>query len=155
MPRQERKKSKTGIYHVMLRGINQQTIFEDEEDNQRFLQTLKDYQEKSGYIIYAYCLMGNHIHLLMKEGEEDIGLAFKRIGVSYVYWYNWKYERRGHLFQGRFKSEANTRGRFFCVLFFKNTGGRGYCANIPNPRKQESRNFFGSLGSFFKNIKQP
>ena len=49
--------------------------------------------------------MSNHIHLLLKEGEEDLGTLFKRIGASYVYWYNWKYNRTGHLFQDHFKSE--------------------------------------------------
>lgn len=116
MVRQARKKSKTGIYHVMLRGINHQMILEDEEDSQKFLEILRNYQGISDYKIYAYCLMGNHIHLLMKEGEEDIGSVFKRIGVSYVYWYNWKYERRGHLFQDRFKSEVVENDEYFQVV---------------------------------------
>ncbi len=54
MPRAAREKSDTGIYHMMLRGINRQIIFEDDEDYQKYLETLKTYQEKSGYIIYAY-----------------------------------------------------------------------------------------------------
>lgn len=106
MPRTARKKSKTGIYHIVLRGINRQTIFEDEEDAEKFLQTVKDYKNKSGYKIYAYCLMGNHIHLLIKEEKEELGIIMRRIGASYVYWYNWKYNRKGHLFQDRYKSEV-------------------------------------------------
>ncbi|NTW05961.1 MAG: transposase [Peptococcaceae bacterium] len=90
----------------MLRGINGQVIFEDEEDSSKFLQTLKDYKDKCGYTIYAYCLMGNHIHLLIKEEKEELGITMRRIGSSYVYWYNWKYERSGHLFQDRYKSEV-------------------------------------------------
>jgi REP element-mobilizing transposase RayT len=106
MPRTRRIKSETGIYHVVLRGNNKQTIFEDEEDNKMFLITLKQFRKKSGYRILAYCLMGNHVHLLMKTGEESIGQCFRRIGASYVYWYNLKYFRVGHLFQDRFKSEV-------------------------------------------------
>ena len=116
MPRAAREKSSTGIYHVMLRGINHQIIFEDDEDYQKYLQTLKTYQEKSGYIIYAWCLMGNHLHLLVKEETEDLGIAFKRIGASYVYWYNWKYGRRGHFFQDRFKSEAVEDDSYFLTV---------------------------------------
>ena len=56
MPRQARRKSESGIYHIMLRGINQQQIFEDEEDGFRFLETLSKYKEQCGYEIYAYCL---------------------------------------------------------------------------------------------------
>lgn len=105
MPRQARKPSSTGIYHIMLRGINRQQIFEDVEDRERFIETLFNYKEVCGYSIYAYCLMGNHIHILIKEGQENLTQIFKRIAGSYVYWYNWKYHRCGHLFQDRFKSE--------------------------------------------------
>ncbi|MBE6981495.1 MAG: transposase [Ruminococcaceae bacterium] len=105
MPRQSRKQSATGIYHIMLRGINRQQIFEDNEDRDRFIETLLNYKEVCGYSIYAYCLMGNHIHILIKEGQENLAQVFKRIAGSYVYWYNWKYHRCGHLFQDRYKSE--------------------------------------------------
>ena len=117
MPRTARKKSDSGIYHIMLRGINRQQIFEDEEDRERFLETLENYKDLCGYTIYGYCLMGNHIHILLKEGKEDLTLVFKRIAGSYVYWYNWKYHRCGHLFQDRFKSEpVEDNGYFQTVL---------------------------------------
>ncbi|WHY01133.1 transposase [Neobacillus sp. DY30] len=106
MPRKARKKSCTGIYHIMLRGINKQTIFEQEEDKSRFLETIKKYKEICRFHLYGYCLMDNHIHLLVKETEESISQTIKRISSSYVYWYNLKYERAGHLFQERFKSEG-------------------------------------------------
>ncbi len=106
MPRSARKKSISGIYHVVLRGTNKQRIFEDDQDNQKFLQTIRAHKKTSGYEVYAYCLMSNHIHLLMKEGKEDLGIVFRRIGASFVYWYNWKYSRKGHLFQDRYKSEV-------------------------------------------------
>ena len=116
MPRQARRKSESGIYHIMLRGINQQQIFEDEEDNLRFLETLSKYKEQCGYEIYAYCLMGNHVHILLKEGKEDLTLVLKRIAGSYVYWYNWKYRRSGHLFQDRFKSEPVEDDAYFLTV---------------------------------------
>ena len=106
MPRTARERSSTGIYHIMLRGINRQSIFEDEEDNEKFLQTLVECKLVCGFKIYGYCLMGNHVHLLLKVGKEELGQIFKRIGSRYVYWYNWKHRRSGHLFQDRFKSEA-------------------------------------------------
>ena len=105
MPRQARIKSESGIYHIMLRGINQQQIFEDEEDNLKFLSILSDYKLISEYELYAYCIMGNHVHILLKEGNEELSQIMKRIGGKYVYWYNSKYKRVGHLFQDRFKSE--------------------------------------------------
>ena len=105
MARQARKKSESGIYHIMLRGINRQQIFEDSEDCYKFLAILTEYKGVCKYRLYAYCLMGNHIHLLLKEGEEPLEQIFKRICGKFVYWYNAKYQRIGHLFQDRFKSE--------------------------------------------------
>ncbi len=116
MPRRPREKSSTGIYHVMLRGINKQRIFEDKEDYEKMLQTLKEYKEKCGYEVYGFCLMSNHIHILMKEGEEELGKVFRRIGASYVYWYNWKYKRSGSLFQGRYRSEPVENDSYFLTV---------------------------------------
>jgi len=106
MPRHARKKSKTGIYHVVMRGLNRQNIFEEDEDYKRFIETLRKYKAVSEYEVYAYCLMGNHFHLLLKVGKEDLDLVVKRLAGSYVYWYNLKYRRCGSLFQDRYKSEV-------------------------------------------------
>lgn len=105
MPRASRVKSESGIYHIMLRGINQQVIFEQSEDYEKFTEILNKYKAISGYKVFAYCLMSNHIHLVIKEEKESIEQIIKRIAGSYVYWYNWKYYRKGHLFQDRFRSE--------------------------------------------------
>ncbi len=113
MSRCARKKSSTGIYHLMLKGINAQQIFHDDEDNQRFLKTLKEYKTVCGYELYAYCLMGNHVHLLLKESNEPLENIIKRIASSYVYWYNLKYQRQGHLFQDRFRSEPVENDAYF------------------------------------------
>lgn len=117
MPRKPRKGSGSGIYHIIIRGINRQTIFEDEEDKIRLLKTLEKFKNISKYKLYSYCFMDNHIHLLIREVEEPISLTMKRISASYVYWYNNKYQRSGHLFQERFKSEAvETKSYFKTVL---------------------------------------
>ena len=105
MPRKARIKSSTRIYHVIMRGINRQRIFEDEEDYKKYLWELKRFQEICGYQLYAWCLMPNHIHILIREGNEPLEQVFRRIGASFIYWYNMKYERIGHLFQDRYKSE--------------------------------------------------
>jgi REP element-mobilizing transposase RayT len=117
MPRGAREKSQSGIYHIIVRGINRQSIFEDDEDRQKLLQTLLVYKEQCGYSIYAYCFMGNHVHLLLKVGKEPLEQIMRRIGGSYVYWYNHKYDRIGNLFQDRFKSEpVETDAYFLTVL---------------------------------------
>lgn len=104
MARQARKKSATGIYHIMLRGIDGREIFLDTEDKKVFLNKLFKAKENVNFKLYGYCLMDNHVHLLMEESEE-IGTSIKRITVGYVHWYNNKYARTGHLFQNRYLSE--------------------------------------------------
>ena len=125
MPRQARKESGTGIFHVMMRGINHQNIFEDAEDNYQFINTLdrmrKRYDDDgnpcgTNCSFYAYCLMGNHFHLLIREREEKVGETVKRIASSYVYYYNRKYLRDGHLFKERFKSEPVNDMAYFVTL---------------------------------------
>jgi len=106
VPRKPRKKSETGIYHVIVRGIGQQNIFHQEDDFQRYLETTKKISLESGVSVLGYCLMTNHVHLLLREDDGDISVYMKRLGISYAYWYNRKYERIGHVFQDRFKSEC-------------------------------------------------
>lgn len=105
MPRKARVRSETGVYHAMVRGINRQNIFQDREDRTMYLEKLSLVKERSSCLIYGYCLMNNHIHLLIAETVETISQVMKRLGSTYVYWYNQKYGRVGHLFQGRFRSE--------------------------------------------------
>ncbi|RHW42886.1 transposase [Neobacillus notoginsengisoli] len=105
MARGARIRSKSGMYHVMFRGANKQEIFHDEADRVEFLRILRRYKEQSGVNVYAWCVMGNHVHLLLKEGEEGISLTMKRLGISYAQYYNGKYGTNGHLFQDRFRSE--------------------------------------------------
>ena len=116
VPRQARKKSESGIYHTILRGINKQVIFEDEEDRARFLSVLRECKEVSGYKLFAWCLMGNHVHLAIKVEGEPIDLVFRRIAGKYAYFYNNKYQRTGHLFQDRYKSEPVDDDAYLLVV---------------------------------------
>ena len=125
MPRHSREQSATGIYHVMLRGVNRQSIFEDDGDCIMFISLLRNlvqrFDDKGRPLpalctIYAYCLMDNHIHLLVKEQTESISTVIKRIAVSYAYYFNRKYSRNGHLFQDRFKSEPVNDMAYFMTL---------------------------------------
>ena len=116
MPRTARKKCESGIYHIILRGINKQTVFYDDEDREVFLNRLKLIKEEMPYKIYAFCLMDNHIHLLLKETGNSTGKILLKILSSYVFWYNKKYDRCGNLFQDRYKSEPiNTDAHLLCA----------------------------------------
>lgn len=104
MPRHARELSGTSIYHVMLRGVNRDAIFLEVEDYERFLYALARTRELSGCSVLAYCLMTNHVHLVVRTADEPIGDVVRRLGVRYAGWFNEKYGRVGHLFQDRFKS---------------------------------------------------
>jgi REP element-mobilizing transposase RayT len=106
MPRTAREKSETGIYHVMLRGIDRMQLFYDSNDYTAFLSILARYKEICGFALYAYCMMGNHVHLLLKEKDVELAEIMKRIELSYSHYFNGKYNRSGYLFEGRYKSEV-------------------------------------------------
>ncbi len=104
MPRKPRIFSPTGIYHIILRSINQHIIFEEDNDYQKILYILSDCKRTFDIDIYAYCLMDNHIHLLLHSSEEHLASFFQSLGTRFVRWYNTKYSRSGHLFQDRYYS---------------------------------------------------
>ena len=106
MPRRARKHGSLGIYHVVCRGIGKQILFEEEADFRYYLRLLKEAKEMYPCEIYAYCLMDNHIHLLLRTDNNELSSFFQSLGTKFVRWYNSKYSRSGHLFQDRFYSSV-------------------------------------------------
>lgn len=105
LPRIARIYSEVKVYHVTVRGIDKQNIFFDEYDKCKFISILKETKEKYNYEIYAYCLMDNHVHLVIYDKEQKISKIMQSIEVSYAFYFNMKYDRTGHLFQDRFFSK--------------------------------------------------
>ena len=137
MPRQPRERSNSNVYHIMLRGNNRQSIFECENDYLHFIELLRQYKKKCGYKVYAYCLMGNHAHLLMEFAEEDVSICMKKINVSYSYYFNYKNMRTGHLFQDRFRSEAVEDDAYFVGVtryIHRNPVKAGICSDLKEYR---------------------
>lgn len=105
MPRQARNKGEFSIYHVIQRGNEKKSIFLSDEDRSRFLKVLVNMKKKYNFLLYAYCLMDNHVHLMIDDNGNDISNIVKSINISYAQYFNRIYSRCGHLFQDRFKSE--------------------------------------------------
>lgn len=106
MSRKPRRESKSQIYHIILRGNNKQALFYDDADRNRFLNRIEKYSNQLGIEIYSYCLMENHVHILLGNApKKTLSLFVQKLANSYVYYFNHKYDCSGHLFQGRFKSE--------------------------------------------------
>ncbi len=114
MPRKPRKESSTQIYHVIVRGNNRQFLFLNDEDKYFFINRIFKYSEQLNINIYSYCLMENHVHILLGNApKEKLSLYVQKLANSYVFFFNRKYECSGHLFQGRFKSEPVENNEYF------------------------------------------
>lgn len=92
------------IYHLMHRGVRRTAIFEEEMDYQVMLKLLKVSLEKYNCKLHAYCLMTNHIHLLLETNDMEIGKMMKYLSGCYASYVNQKYHYHGHVFEGRYKS---------------------------------------------------
>ncbi|SCZ78402.1 transposase [Acidaminobacter hydrogenoformans] len=97
------------VYHVVCKGNNGEYVFGKDEDKWMFVKILKKYRLKYDFELYAYCIMDNHVHLLIKMGETMLSRVMQGISQSFTQKFNRKYERSGHVFGGRyFSSECET-----------------------------------------------
>lgn len=117
MARRARIGSRYNLYHVVLKGINRQIIFEEQKDYFSFLRVLEEYIEEGRFRLHAYCLMDNHVHLLIEPITESLGDIMRRIEVKYARWYNTKYDREGYLFQNRYRCEPIEDVRYLMNVF--------------------------------------
>ena len=113
MPRLSRKFSYSKVYHIIVKGIDSQNIFYDDQDRKVFLKYLLETKKQFEYQIYAYCLMVNHVHLIIRVNDEFLSKAIQCLLVKYVSYFNKKYDRSGTLFQDRFKSKLVENQRYF------------------------------------------
>ena len=117
MSRLARRISESGVYHILFRGVNQQNIFEEAVDFNKLKETVALVKEDLDFKIYAYCLMSNHVHIVLKEKKlGDISLIMKRILTKYARWYNIKYDRSGALIANRYKSVPVEIDEYFLNL---------------------------------------
>lgn len=106
MPRGKRLLGSSGYMHIVARGINRQDIFFDDNDRKSFMNIMLHLRKEMDFDITAYCLMDNHVHLIIHDEKKRFSLIMKRLLICYVYHFNEKYNRTGHLFENRFKSEC-------------------------------------------------
>jgi len=104
MPRGSRIDAAGAVQHIMVRGIERAKIFESDADRDQFIQRLSDILSDTKTTCYAWSLMPNHFHLLLRTGETPISTVMRRLLTGYAVRYNLRHRRTGHLFQNRFKS---------------------------------------------------
>jgi len=104
MPRRARIKDPAAIYHIICRSNSELLLFRNNRDKEHYLKLLKRYLGKCKCRLYGYCLMDNHVHLHLDANGYDISKFMHSLNNAYVWYYNKKYARHGHLFQDRFVS---------------------------------------------------
>ncbi|MBO4390027.1 MAG: transposase [Lachnospiraceae bacterium] len=149
MPRKARRESHTKYYHVIVRGVGKQILFENDNDYSYYLSLMKRFSVETGIRICAYCLMENHVHLLVYDPEETLSVFMKKTGVCYAGYYNTKYERTGHLFQDRFMSEPVETKEYMLTVFryiLNNPEAAGICP--ASEYRWSSYHLYGNRRSF-------
>jgi REP element-mobilizing transposase RayT len=104
MARQPRDDAPGVAHHVMIRGIERRPIFVDDVDREDFLDRLTKLALELGFLIFAWALMPNHVHLVVRSAQARISRLMARLGTGYAQSFNMRHERVGHLFQNRFRS---------------------------------------------------
>ena len=104
MPRQARIDAPGALHHIICRGIERRDIFDDDIDRENFLDRLGNILTESSTPCYAWALIPNHFHLLLRTGNAPISTIMRRLLTGYAVSFNHRHRRHGHLFQNRFKS---------------------------------------------------
>ena len=92
------------LYHVVARGHERGAIFRDAEDRSKFLALLEQVATEEKWIVHAYCLLGNHFHILLETPEGALARGMRDLNGRYAQWFNWRHDRHGHVFEGRYKA---------------------------------------------------
>jgi len=120
MPREARAKLENSCYHIITRGNQKQTVFHENHDYEKFMGILLKYKKRYKFKVYSFCLMPNHVHLIIQVVKPNsLGNIMKCINLSYAVYFNAKYNKVGHLWQGRYKSKIIGGGKYLleCVNY--------------------------------------
>ena len=113
MSRPLRRLGRSQVYHIILKGIDNQDIFYDNLDRKFFLKQISITKKDFNYLVYAYCLMTNHVHMVIKCKNDLLSKAIQSLVIRYVHYFNKKYSRKGSLVQDRFKSKNVETPKYF------------------------------------------
>ncbi len=113
MPTGPRLLLANACYHIITRGNQRQQIFRDKEDHLAYLLRLRRYKKRYGFLLYGFCLMPNHIHMVGEPKElTNLAKFMQTLTRSYTAYFNKRYNKVGHLWQGRFKSKVIVKDNY-------------------------------------------
>lgn len=122
MPREARVTTENGCYHVITRGNQKQLVFLNHADYEKYLLILAQYKKRFSFKLYCFCLMPNHVHLLIEVKEPNIlNKIMRGLNLSYTQYFNFKYKKVGHLWQDRFKSKIIEKDAYLlgCINYIE------------------------------------
>ena len=114
MARAQRIEYEGAVYHVTARGNERRAIFHDDADREHFLRTLGESVGRFEVRLYLFCLMSNHIHLVVETPRANLGQFMHRLQTAYTIYFNRRHQRCGHLMQGRYKAGSSRKTPTSC-----------------------------------------
>ena len=159
MPRQARLDAPGTLHHVMVRGIEKRNIVDDDQDRIAFVSRMGEQARKTGTTIYAWALLNNHAHILLRSGSVGLPGFMRRFLTGYAVEYNRRHKRFGHLFQNRYKSILCEEDVYFKELvryIHLNPIRAGLVANLPeldnliSPVKKPTKRTWAETGQGVK-----
>ncbi|MCL2144535.1 MAG: transposase [Endomicrobia bacterium] len=150
MARMARKHLDGKYFHVMVQGIGKETIFPDDNSKGYYLSTMSEAKIDNKIFIFAFCVMDNHAHILIKaEKIKDISLFMKEVNTEYARYYNTTRKRIGYVFRGRFKSEVIDDEKYLinCIAYIHNNPVKAKLENDAKEYKYSSyKNYISHSG---------
>jgi putative transposase len=131
MPRKPREEVVDGIFHVYARGDDKRLIYRDDVDCTTYLRMLAETVKRCSWRLLAFCLMGNHVHLLIETPNANLGAGMQRMHSDYAQYFNLRHGHCGHVFQGRYGSvRIKTDGQLWMAAAYmaRNPVEAGLCA---------------------------
>ena len=122
MPRLARVTIEKSCYHIIARGNQKQTVFKEPTDYQKYLLLITRYKKKYKFKLFCFCLMPNHVHLIMEvDNPEHLNKIMRGLNLSYALYFNLKYKKVGHLWQDRFKSKIIEKDAYLieCIRYIE------------------------------------
>lgn len=144
MPRTARVTTANACYHIITRGNQKQSVFQGKRDYEKYLAILLKYKNRFGFKLFAFCLMPNHVHLLMQVANPvSVPQIMHRINLSYTLYYNYTHDKVGHLWQDRFKSRIVETDAYLeeCACYIENNPVRANLASHVTEHPWNSRVF--------------
>lgn len=157
MPRKSRNYVKASFFHIMVQGINKEYIFSENEDKKKYLELIKQTKEYPNIIVISYCIMNNHVHLLLKTDLiEKLSQFMHKINTLYAIYYNQKYNRVGYVYRGRYKSQViySEKQLYACINYIHNNPVKANICGLAHQYEYSSfKNFNKNIEEFNNSIK--